>query len=116
MTAKEAEALERGTSREQPGRNPGTARAGAEADTARSAQPKSERDGLMSQVVERGNMQCAYSRVMGNRGAPGIDGMRCEDLKDWLKANWPRVKKELLDGRYRPQAVRWVDIPKPQGG
>ena len=70
----------------------------------------------MSQVVERGNMQRAYSQVMRNRGAPGIDGMRCEDLKDWLKANWPRVKKALLDGSYRPQAVRRVDIPKPQGG
>ena len=70
----------------------------------------------MSQVVERGNMQRAYSQVMRNRGAPGIDGMRCEDLKDWLKANWPRVKAALLDGTYLPQAVRRVDIPKPQGG
>jgi RNA-directed DNA polymerase len=70
----------------------------------------------MSQVVERGNMQRAYSQVMRNRGAPGIDGMRCEDLKGWLKANWPRVKAALLDGTYRPQAVRRVDIPKPQGG
>jgi group II intron reverse transcriptase/maturase len=70
----------------------------------------------MSQVVERGNMQRAYSRVMKNRGAPGIDGMRCEDLKDWLKANWPRVKEALLEGNYQPQAVRKVDIPKPQGG
>jgi RNA-directed DNA polymerase len=53
---------------------------------------------------------------MRNRGAPGIDGMRCEDLKDWLKANWPRVRVALLDGTYLPQAVRRVDIPKPQDG
>jgi RNA-directed DNA polymerase len=92
------------------------ARAGAEADTACGAEPKSEKDGLIGQVVERGNMQRAYSQVMRNRGAPGIDGMRCEDLLDWLKANWPRVKAALLDGSYRPQAVRRVDIPKPQGG
>jgi group II intron reverse transcriptase/maturase len=91
------------------------ARAGAEADTAGRAEPKSEKDLSMSQVVERGNMQRAYSQVMRNRGAPGIDGMRCEDLKDWLKANWPRVKAALLDGTYQPQAVRRVDIPKPQG-
>jgi group II intron reverse transcriptase/maturase len=90
-------------------------RAGAEADTAGRAEPKSEKDLSMSQVVERGNMQRAYSQVMRNRGAPGIDGMRCEDLKDWLKANWPRVKAALLDGTYQPQAVRRVDIPKPQG-
>lgn len=116
MTADEAEALPGGASRERTGRNPGTARVGAEADTACGAQPKSEKDWLMSQVVERGNMQRAYSQVMRNRGAPGIDGMRCEDLKDWLKANWPRVKAALLDGTYLPQAVRRVDIPKPQGG
>ena len=116
MTADEAEALERGTSRERAGRNPGMARAGAEAGTADGAQPKSENDWLMSRVVERGNMQGAYSQVMRNRGAPGIDGKRCEDLKDWLKANWPRVKAALLDGTYLPQAVRRVDIPKPQGG
>ena len=70
----------------------------------------------MSQVVERTNMQLAYSRVMKNRGAPGVDGMRCSDLKAWLQANWVRVKQDLLEGRYRPQPVRRVDIPKPQGG
>lgn len=116
MTADEAEALERGTSSERAGRNPGMARAGAEAGTARGAQPKSENDWLMSRVVERGNMQRASSQVVRNRGAPGIDGMRCEDLLDWLKANWPRVKAALLEGTYLPQAVRRVDIPKPQGG
>lgn len=116
MTADEAEALNRGASREGAGRNPGMARAGAEAGTACSRDPKSEEDWLMSQVVERGNMQRAYSQVMRNRGAPGIDGMRCEDLKDWLKANWPRVKAALLEDSYRPHAVRKVDIPKPQGG
>jgi group II intron reverse transcriptase/maturase len=70
----------------------------------------------MSQVVERANMQLAYSRVMKNRGAPGVDGMRCGDLKAWLQANWAQVRRRLLDGSYRPQPVRRVDIPKPQGG
>lgn len=42
--------------------------------------------------------------------------MRCEDLSAWLKAHWPRVKEALLEGSYCPQAVRWVDIPKPNGG
>lgn len=117
MTVDEAEALERGASSERAGRNPGMARAGAEADTADGVQPKSEKDWLMiAQVVERGNMQRAYSQGMRNRGAPGIDGMRCEDLRDWLKASWPQVKAALLEGTYQPQAVRRVDIPKPQGG
>ena len=116
MTVDEAEALAGGASGERLGRNPGKALAGAETDTACGVQPKSERERLMSRVVERDNMQLAYSRVMKNRGAPGIDGMRCEDLKAWLKVNWSQVKRALLDGTYRPQAVRRVDIPKPQGG
>lgn len=116
MPIEEAEALARGAHGEATGRNLGSAHAGAEMGTAYVEQPKSERYRLMSRVVERDNMQLAYSRVMKNRGAPGIDGMRCEDLKTWLKANWSQVKKALLDGTYRPQAVRRVDIPKPQGG
>lgn len=116
MTVDEAEALAREASGEATGRNLGSAHAGAEADTAYNGQPKSEKDWLMSQVVDRTNMQLAYSRVMKNRGAPGIDGMRCEDLKAWLQTHWVRVKQELLEDRYRPQAVRRVDIPKPQGG
>ncbi len=116
MLPDEAEALHGGASGAGTGRNPGMAHVGAEADTAYNAQPKSEQDWLMSRVVERANMQLAYRRVMSNRGAPGVDGMRCEDLKAWLQVNWGRVKQELLEGRYRPQAVRRVDIPKPQGG
>ena len=116
MTVDEAEALAREASGEATGRNLGSAHAGAEADTAYNGQPKSEKDWLMSQVVGRTNMQLAYSRVMKNRGAPGVDGMRCEDLKAWLQTRWVRVKQELLEDRYRPQAVRRVDIPKPQGG
>lgn len=116
MSIGEAEALAGGASGEVTGRNPGRTHAGAETDTAYGAQPKLDRDRLMSRVVERDNMQLAYSRVMKNRGAPGIDGMRCEDLKAWLKVNWLQVKRTLLDGTYRPQPVRRVDIPKPQGG
>ncbi len=70
----------------------------------------------MELVVERSNLQKAYSQVMRNRGAPGIDGLRCEDLKDWLQRHWQSVKVALLDGTYLPRAVRRVDIPKPQGG
>lgn len=116
MSVDEAEALERGANGERTGRNLGIALGGAETDTAYGAQPKSEKDRLMSRVVERDNMQLAYSRVMKNRGAPGVDGMRCDDLKAWLKVNWAPMKQQLLDGSYRPQAVRRVDIPKPQGG
>ena len=71
---------------------------------------------LMSVVLERGNMKRAYDRVLRNKGAPGVDGMTVEGLKPFLKAHWPEIKVQLQEGRYRPSAVRKVEIPKPGGG
>ncbi len=112
----EAEAAARQAGREATGRNPGSARVGAEVGAATAGRTKSGGRQLMERVVERSNMQRAYSQVMRNRGAPGIDGLRTQDLKGWLQAHWQSVKTALLDGGYLPQAVRRVDIPKPQGG
>lgn len=112
----EAEAAARRAEREAAGRNPGSARVGAEVGAATNGRTKSEGRQLMERVVERSNMQRAYSQVMRNRGAPGIDGLHCDDLKSWLQRHWQSVKAALLDGTYLPRAVRRVDIPKPQGG
>ena len=71
---------------------------------------------LMELVVSRENMMAALNRVVGNKGAPGIDKMTVVDLKPYLKAHWPRIKEDLLADRYYPQAVRGVEIPKPGGG
>jgi RNA-directed DNA polymerase len=100
------------------GQNPAAASNGAESATAARGRTKAEvaTEGLMEQVVERGNMWRAYERVLRNKGAPGADGMRVEDLKAWLQVNWPSAKKALLAGSYLPREVRAVDIPKPQGG
>ena len=81
MSVDEVEALAGGTSGERTGRNPGPTHAGAEADTAYGAQPKSEIDRLMSRVVERDNMQLAYSRVMKNRGHPALTGCAVKTSK-----------------------------------
>ena len=70
---------------------------------------------LMEAVVERENLKRAYSRVMGNQGAAGIDAMPVAGLKGHLKVHWPRIKAELLAGRYQPEAERPVSIPKPTG-
>jgi RNA-directed DNA polymerase len=70
----------------------------------------------MEQVVERSNMRLAYQRVVKNKGAPGVDDVTVAEFRDWLKVHWPSVKRALLEGRYVPQAVRRVDIPKPSGG
>ena len=71
---------------------------------------------LMEKIVSRANMMVAYQRVMANKGAAGIDRMTVEQLQPYLKEHWPRIKEELLEGRYRPQPVRGVEIPKPGGG
>ena len=55
---------------------------------------------LMEQVVERGNMTKALKRVEENKGASGVDEMPVAELREYLKAEWPRIKEELLRGRY----------------
>src|SRR5919201_5275790 len=114
--ADEAEALARETEAQGVGRNPGTRRLGAEACAATFGRTKSEDHTLMERVVERSNMRLAYQRVIQNKGAPGVDGLTVAELQDWLKVHWPSVKRALVDGRYRPQPVRRVDIAKPSGG
>ena len=70
----------------------------------------------MEQVVDRANLQRAYQRVVGNKGAPGIDGLAVTELGDLVRQHWPTIKAKLLDGTYQPQPVRRVTIPKPNGG
>lgn len=71
---------------------------------------------LMEQVVERSNMQRAWSRVKSNKGTAGVDGLDIHQTAALLKKRWPLIKQQLLDGRYLPQPVLRVEIPKPQGG
>ena len=71
---------------------------------------------LMEAVVERENMASAYRRVVANKGSAGVDAMTLEDLLPWLQEHWPRIKEDLLAGRYTPAPVRPVEIPKPGGG
>jgi RNA-directed DNA polymerase len=73
-------------------------------------------ESLMEQVVARPNMLAALERVQQNGGAPGIDGMTVDELRAHLQSNWLRIKAALLADTYKPQAVRRVEIPKPDGG
>lgn len=75
-----------------------------------------ETDEMMEEICSKANSQRAYRRVKGNRGAPGVDGMTTEALGPYLKEHWPSIKRLLLEGRYSPQAVRRVEIPKSTGG
>jgi group II intron reverse transcriptase/maturase len=70
---------------------------------------------MMEAVVERENMLNAYRRVVGNKGAAGVDAMGVDELKPYLQGHWPRIKEQLLQGKYQPQPVLRVQIPKPGG-
>jgi group II intron reverse transcriptase/maturase len=72
--------------------------------------------GLIEAMLSREKLERALRRVEANRGAPGVDGMRTEELRPYLRAHWGRLTQELLEGRYRPQPVKRVEIPKPEGG
>jgi len=71
---------------------------------------------LMEEVCGRENCLRALRRVKANKGSPGIDGMKVGELPGYLKQHWPALREQLLSGKYRPQAVRRVEIAKPDGG
>src|SRR5215467_13778794 len=70
----------------------------------------------MEAVLERENLKKALAQVKRNKGASGIDGMTVEDLGPYLKDNWLTIRAQLLEGTYRPQPVRRVEVPKASGG
>ena len=70
----------------------------------------------MEAVVERENLKTALAQVKRNKGAPGIDGMTVETLGSYLKEHWLTIRAQLLEGTYKPQPVRRVEIPKASGG
>jgi RNA-directed DNA polymerase len=94
-----------------------TPREGTESFTAKSeTESPAREEQLMEQVCGRENCQQALRRVKANKGSPGIDGMRVEELPGYLKQHWPAVREQLLSGTYQPQPVRRVEIAKPDGG
>ena len=70
----------------------------------------------MEAVVERENLKTALAQVKRNKGAAGLDGMSVDSLPTYLKEHWPTIRAQLLDGTYKPQPVRRVEIPKASGG
>ena len=71
---------------------------------------------LMEEVCERENLKEALRRVKSNKGSPGIDGMTVDELSGYLVEHWPAIREQLLSGTYKPNPVRRVEIPKPDGG
>jgi len=71
---------------------------------------------LLEKMLERGNMLEALRRVESNKGAPGVDGVTVAELRSYVKTHWAEIRQQLLEGTYKPQPVRRVEIPKPGGG
>src|SRR5229473_5128324 len=95
-------------------------KASQEGTESRTAKCETERpashEQLMEEVCERENCWQAYKRVKANKGSPGIDGMKVAEFSGYLKQHWPSIREQLLRGTYKPQPVRRVEIPKPDGG
>jgi len=71
---------------------------------------------LMEEIGERRNLLRALRRVKANGGSSGIDRMTVNELPNYLESNGERIREQLLEGTYKPQPVRRVEIPKPDGG
>ena len=96
---------------------PKARREGTESLTAKRGDESSALpEPVMEEVCGRENCLRALRRVKANKGSPGIDGMRVGQLPGYLKQHWPALREQLLSGSYQPQAVRRVEIAKPDGG
>ena len=73
-------------------------------------------DKLMEKILANDNLNRAYKRVKSNKGAGGVDGMNVDELLSFLKDNGTQLKQQLMDGKYKPNPVRRVEIPKETRG
>lgn len=71
---------------------------------------------LLERILTRDNMNAAYKKVCANKGTSGVDGVTVEELGDYIKENWDGIREQIRRREYRPQPVRRVEIPKPNGG
>jgi len=89
---------------------------GTESLVAKRRAESPAQEQLMEEVCERENCKQALARVKANKGSPGVDGMTVQEMAGYLKEHWPAIREQLLSGIYKPQPVKRVEIPKPDGG
>jgi group II intron reverse transcriptase/maturase len=94
--------------------------AGGEPVSDEASNPRQDTEsigpGLLQAVLARANLQQAWKRVKANKGAAGVDGLDIEQTGRYLVTAWPKIRDHLRRGTYRPNPVRRVTIPKPDGG
>jgi RNA-directed DNA polymerase len=99
------------------GEAPDLDRKGTEALVAeRSSESPALEERLMEEVCDRENLEIAWKRVRENKGSAGVDGMTIEQAVIYLREHWAEIREQLLSGTYKPQPVKRVEIPKPDGG
>ena len=71
---------------------------------------------LLEKILSSDNMNLAYKRVCANKGAGGVDEVTVEELGDYIKEHWNGIREQIRQRQYKPQPVKRVEIPKPNGG
>lgn len=66
----------------------------------------------MELILRKDNLNQAYKRVKLNKGAGGIDGMQVDELLHFLRENQDTLIQEIRNGKFKPNPVRRVEIPK----
>lgn len=79
------------------------------------ANANESRERLLEKILDKDNLNNAFKRVKANKGAHGVDGMEVDELLQYLKDNGGPLRQSILDGKYRPNPVRRVEIPKEEG-
>ena len=73
-------------------------------------------DNLLDTILRSDNLNAAYKKVKANKGSGGIDGMQVDELLPYLKDHRDELVKQLREGKYKPNPVRRVEIPKEEKG
>ena len=73
-------------------------------------------DKLLEKILSNDNLNQAFKKVKSNKGAGGVDGMKVDELLSFLKNNGKQLKQQIMEGKYKPNPVRRVEIPKETKG
>ena len=73
------------------------------------------KDRLVEKIMEKENVRVALKRVISNKGSHGVDGMKVDELRTYFNDNWTTLKQSVMDGSFRPNPARRVEILKEDG-
>ena len=73
-------------------------------------------DNLLDTILRSDNLNAAYKKVKTNKGVGGIDGMQVDELLPYLREHQSELVEQVREGKYKPNPVRRVEIPKEEKG